>query len=104
MSTLSLRIPNSLHRELRDLAGREGVSINQIISSAVGEKVASLKTLDYLRERARRGSRQLFDAVLAKVPDVEPAEFDRLPIMRLQPTKARRRAMKNRSGRSRLRG
>ena len=104
MSTLSLRIPNSLHRELRDLAEREGVSINQIISSAVGEKVASLKTLDYLRERARRGSRQLFDAVLAKVPDVEPEEFDRLPNTRLQPTKARRRTVKNRSGRSRLRG
>ena len=104
MSTLSLRIPHSLHRELRDLAEREGVSINQIISSAVGEKVASLKTLDYLRERARRGSRQLFDAVLAKVPDVEPEEFDRLPNTRLQPTKARRRAVKNRRGRSRLRG
>ena len=104
MSTLSLRIPHSLHRELRDLAEREGVSINQIISSAVGEKVASLKTLDYLRERARRGSRHLFDAVLAKAPDVEPEEFDRLPNTRLQPTKARRRAVKNRSGRARLRG
>jgi hypothetical protein len=104
MSTLSLRIPSSLHRELRDLAQREGVSINQIISAAVGEKVASLKTLDYLRERARRGSRQLFDAVLAKVPDVEPEEFDRLPNERLQPTKARRRTVKHRSGRSRLRG
>ena len=104
MSTLSLRIPNSLHRELRGLAEREGVSINQMISAAVGEKVASLKTLDYLRERARRGSRRLFDAVLAKVPDVEPEEFDRLPNTRLQPTKARRRAVKNRSGRSRLRG
>ena len=104
MSTLSLRIPNSLHRELRDLAEREGVSINQIISSAVGEKVASLKTLDYLRERARRGSRHLFDAVLAKVPDVEPDEFDRLPGQRFQPTKARRQAAKNRGGRSRLRG
>ena len=104
MSTLSLRIPNSLHRELRDLAEREGVSINQMISAAVGEKVASLKTLDYLRERAGRGSRRLFDAVLAKVPDVEPEEFDRLPNQRLQPTKARRRAVKNRSGRSRLRG
>lgn len=103
MSTLSLRIPSSLHRELRDLAEREGVSINQIISAAVGEKVASLKTLDYLRERARRGDRRLFDAVLAKVPDVEPEEFDGLP-NRLQPTKARRRTVKNRRGRSRLRG
>lgn len=79
MSTLSLRIPTSLHQELRALARREGVSINQIVSAAVGEKVASLKTLDYLRERARRGSRRQFEQVLAKVPDVEPEHFDRLP-------------------------
>ena len=104
MSTLSLRIPNSLHRELRDLADREGASINQIISAAVGEKVAALKTLDYLRDRARRGSRQLFDAVLAKVPDVEPEALDRLPAARLQPAKVRRRTVKKRGGRSRLRG
>jgi len=79
MSTLSLRIPSSLHQELRVLARREGISINQIVSAAVGEKVASLKTLDYLRERARRGSRGRFEEVLAKVPDVEPEDFDRLP-------------------------
>ena len=78
MSTLSLRLPDSLHRELRELARREGVSINQVISSAVGEKVASLKTLDYLRDRARRGSRLRFEHVLAKVPDVEPEASDRL--------------------------
>ena len=79
MSTLSLRIPESLHRELRELARREGVSINQVISSAVGEKIASLKTLAYLQERARRGKRQHFEKVLAKVADVEPEEADRLP-------------------------
>jgi hypothetical protein len=79
MSTLSLRIPESLHRELRELARREGVSINQVISSAVGEKVASLRTLAYLQERGRRGKRWRFEEVLAKVPDVEPEEADRLP-------------------------
>ena len=104
MSTLSLRLPVSLHRHLRVLAEREGVSINQIISSAVGEKVAALHTLDYLRERAKRGSRKAFEAVLAKVPDVEPPDFDQLPNQRLQPTKARRRVVKKRSRRTRLRG
>jgi hypothetical protein len=104
MSTLSLRLPASLHRHLRVLAQREGVSINQLISSAVGEKVAALDTLEYLQERAKRGSRKAFEAVLAKVPDIEPAEFDRLPNQRLQPTKARRRVVKKRSGRARLRG
>jgi hypothetical protein len=79
MSTLSLRLPSSLHRQLRELAKREGVSINQIVNAAVGEKVASLMTLDYLRVRAARGSRAEFEAVLAKVADVPPADIDRLP-------------------------
>ena len=92
MSTLSLRIPESLHRELRELARREGVSINQVISSAVGEKVASLKTLDYLRERARCGDRVRFGQVLAKVPDVEPEDADRLPDAALKPATSLRRA------------
>jgi hypothetical protein len=85
MSTLSLRIPESLHRELRDLARREGVSINQVINSAVCEKIASLRTLAYLQERARRGKRQHFEKVLAKVPDVEPEEADRLPSQFFKP-------------------
>lgn len=95
MSTLSLRLPASLHRDLRGLAEREGVSINQIISSAVGEKIAALRTVEYLRDRAKRGDRQAFEAVLAKVPDVEPAAIDRLPPSRRQPTsRARSRARK----------
>jgi hypothetical protein len=35
-------------------------------------------TVEYLQERAKRGSREKFEAVLAKVPDVEPEEYDRL--------------------------
>ena len=93
-----------MHRNLRELAEREGVSINQIINAAVGEKVAALHTLDYLRARAKRGSRAAFDAVLAKVPDVEPPDYDRLPNKRLQPTKAHRRVVKKGASRSRLRG
>jgi hypothetical protein len=93
-----------LHRNLRELAEREGVSINQIINAAVGEKVAALHTLDYLRERAKRGSRTAFDAVLAKVPLVEPPDYDRLPPPRSQPAKALRRAAKKRPARTRLRG
>ena len=79
MSTLSLRLPNSLHKELRAVAEREGVSMNQLISSAVAEKLAALMTVEYLEERAKRGSRKKFDAALAKVPEVRPAASDRLP-------------------------
>ena len=78
MSTLSLRLPESLHRQIRELARREGISINQFISTAAAEKVSALLTVDYLEQRARRADRNEFEAVLAKVPDVEPEEHDRL--------------------------
>jgi len=78
MSTLSLRIPNSLHQELRLLAEQEGVSINQLIASAAAEKLSALRTATYLKERARRGSRKDFEAVLAKIPNVPAPDWDRL--------------------------
>ena len=79
MSTLSLRLPDSLHDELRRLADREGISINQFVASAAAEKLSALRTASYLKERARRGSRRDFEAVLAKIPDVPPPEYDRMP-------------------------
>jgi len=79
MSALSLRLPNSLHKQLRELARSEGVSINQLVSSAVGEKMAALMTAEYLEDRAERGSRARFQAVMAKVPDIEPPPEDRHP-------------------------
>ena len=79
MSTLSVRLPNSLHKQLRECAEREGTSINQLISSAVAEKMAALLTQEYLDARAKRGSRKKFQAALKTVPAVEPDEFDRLP-------------------------
>ena len=78
MSTLSVRLLNSLHKQLRECARQEGTSINQLINSAIAEKLAALMTEDYLIARAKRGSRRKFEAVLRTVPDVEPAAHDRL--------------------------
>ncbi len=79
MSTLSLRIPESLHKQARELAKSEGISINQLVASALGEKMAALMTQDYLEQRAKRGDRTAFEAALAKVKDVEPDDArDRL--------------------------
>jgi hypothetical protein len=78
MSTISLRIPDSLHQKVRELAKRDNVSINQFITLALAEKISVLDTETYLADRAKRGSRQKFEAALAQVPDVEPDEADRL--------------------------
>ncbi|MFL6235390.1 MAG: YlcI/YnfO family protein [Thermoanaerobaculia bacterium] len=76
MSTLSLRLPDSLHKQIRELAQQDGISINQFISTAVAEKLSALMTEDYLEKRAQRGSREKFLSVLAKVPDVPPEPGD----------------------------
>ena len=78
MSTLSVRLPKSIHEQLKEVAAEEGVSMNQFISIALAEKIASLKTLKYLEDRAKRGSREKLLEMLAKAPDVEPKEYDRL--------------------------
>jgi hypothetical protein len=77
MSTISLRLPESLHATARSLAEREQVSLNQLITLALAEKVSALMTEDYLQERAKRGSKKKFQRVLKKVPNVEPDENDR---------------------------
>ena len=76
MSAISLRLSESLHRQVRELARREGVSINQLISTAVAEKLSALLTQEYLEERAERGSRRKFDRALGKVQDSEPDSED----------------------------
>ena len=78
MSTLSLRIPNSLHKQIRHLAKRDGISINQFLASAAAEKMSALLTEEYIEERARRASLWKFQRVLKKVPDTEPEDFDRM--------------------------
>jgi len=78
MSTLSLRLSDSLHHEVKILAKSEGISINQFISSAVAEKMSALLTEQYLIERAKKGNKKAFLEAMAKVPDIEPEERDRL--------------------------
>ena len=55
MVAITVRLPESLYQTVREMARREGVSINQFIALAVAEKVAALKTAEYLEARARRG-------------------------------------------------
>ncbi len=78
MSALSLRLPKSLHEQLKELAQEEGISVNQFVMLAVAEKIAAILTIEYLEKRAQRGSREKLVEMLNKAPDVEPADFDKL--------------------------
>jgi hypothetical protein len=79
MSLLNVQLPDSLYRGLEELAARDGISIDQFVAIAVAEKISALTTERYLQERASRGNRSNYEAVLAKVPDVEPEPHDHLP-------------------------
>lgn len=78
MSAINLRLPDSLHKMAKDVAHKDHISLNQLITSAVAEKISALATEDYLMERAKKGSKQKFMRALSKVPAVEPEEFDKL--------------------------
>lgn len=80
MTALTIRLPASVHKEIKELAKAEGVSINQFLTLAAVEKISALRTLDYLRAEAAKGSRADFEAFLAAVPDVDPMEDDLLDI------------------------
>ncbi len=78
MTTLSLRLPDSLHKQVKSLARKEGISINQFIASAVAEKMSALQTENYLVNRANKGDRESFLEAMSRMPDTEPDPDDRL--------------------------
>ena len=76
MSTLSLRLPDSIHRHIREIAKQEGVSINQFISTAVSEKISAIMTEEYLAARAKGAKKGALKEILDRVPDREPLPGD----------------------------
>jgi hypothetical protein len=79
VSKLIINLPDSLLRSIEALAAEEGYSVEQFIALAAAEKVAALRTVEFLREEAAKGRREDFERVLAAVPDREPDESDRMP-------------------------
>ena len=77
MSIVNIQIPDSLHKSLNELVNLDGIFIDQFVSSAIAEKIAALMTEGYFKERAKRGSRAKYEAILAKVPDVETSVYAR---------------------------
>jgi hypothetical protein len=78
MSSTNIELPDSLLRQAREMAEKEGVPLEQFIASALAEKMAAWRTVEYLKERAARGDRLKFETAMGKVADAEPEELDRI--------------------------
>jgi len=72
--TLSITVPDSLFQKAAQLAARQNVSVERLISSALAEQIAGWERIEQM---AARGSREQFLEAMSRVPDVEPAPEDR---------------------------
>jgi len=76
MTALTIRLPNSVHESIKELAKRDGISVNQFIASAAAEKMASFLTVEHLKREAAKGKRKDFEKFLRLVPDAPPQPED----------------------------
>jgi len=71
-------IPDALYQQLEFFAQKEQISIDGLVAIALSSQLSAWSTKEYIEEKAKRGNWDAFERVLAKVPDVEPEECDRL--------------------------
>ncbi len=79
MKTIDAQIPEPVLKQAQELAAREHIPLEQIISLAVSQAVGVWSNESYIALRAKHASREKFLDALKEVPDVEPPDFDRLP-------------------------
>jgi hypothetical protein len=78
MSTLTFDLPDSVKKNIEELAAREGFTVGQFLASAASEKLAVMVTMDYLRREASAGRREDFEKYLDSVPPAPPMPGDEL--------------------------
>ena len=73
--SIRVSVPEELYNKAVKIAKAQHVSVDEVFVSAFVEQLAAWERLQHW---AARGDRGKFLAVLDKVPDVEPQDFDRL--------------------------
>lgn len=76
MSTLEAKVPDLLLQQVRELATKQKVSVDQIVSSALAAQVSAHSTRESAASRARRVNWPKVDEILSRVPDVPPLPGD----------------------------
>jgi hypothetical protein len=76
MKTLQVRLPDSVHSRLKDLAQQEGMSLNQVLVTAASNEVVRQETRAFFSQAAARFDPQTFADALSAVPDAPPVKGD----------------------------
>ena len=78
MTTLQISIPDEVQEKVTEVASRTNITVDELATMALIEKLTLMLKDPYLEERAKKGSWTKFREALAKVPDVPPDDYDRL--------------------------
>ena len=78
-AVIQLRLPRSLKDAVERWTKLTGTSMNQLIASAVAEKLTALETAAFFEERTRRADVGAADRIMNRVRGEPPAAGDELP-------------------------
>ena len=78
MTTISTKIPDTLFRQAKTIADREEMTLDQFIAVALASQISSWETVKSFTERAKKGDWEKAREILAKSPDIEPEDYDKL--------------------------
>ena len=78
MSTYSLDLPPELIEKAEKIANKSQIPLSQWVASAISARIEAEKTKQLFAEYAKEADDAVFDAVLARVPDVPPIEGDEI--------------------------
>jgi hypothetical protein len=78
MTTIEANIPDAILRQAKKFAESENLTLEQVINLCLAHSLGTWTAKSIIEERGKRGSREKFLEFMAKVPDNEPDEHDRL--------------------------
>ena len=78
-STYPLRLPISVKAEVERRAKADGTSYNQIVATAVAEKLAAMNTAAFFAERRDRADFDAFDRIMQRQGGEAPRPDDLIP-------------------------
>ncbi len=78
MGRLTLRLPETLHQQLANLAQGEGISLNQYIIYALTRQVSSAYRVEAISKKDIEKQQNNFDSLITQLGKVEAQEITKI--------------------------
>lgn len=78
MSRLTLRLPETLHQQLVNLALGEGISLNQYIVYALTKQVSAAYTVQATSKEDRELQQENFNKLRSQLKKADPKEIEKI--------------------------